>query len=76
MQTPTSQPPAARASSKRLAYGAPEAPVMPRKTRNVAKAYAQRPRRARPRPQWLAPPLEALRKAPSCSSWAEVTEPP
>ena len=53
-QSPTSQPASASASSSRAAYGAPEAPVMPRKTRIGAYVYFA--------------PLEASRKAAICVS--------
>src|SRR5438093_180716 len=37
-QSPTSQPAWASASSRRAAYGAPDAPVIPRKTRTLLPA--------------------------------------
>src|SRR5919201_6769242 len=38
MQIPSSQSASASASTRRAAYGAPEAPVMPRKTRKRARS--------------------------------------
>src|SRR3954454_11402378 len=56
-QTPTSQPAATRACNSRTAYGAPEAPVIPRKTR-TRRAYLT--------------PFDASRNVASClSCWSE-----